>query len=178
MGLIKEFEPEKLVMGILYTDDGLYETVMNRLNDIFGPTDSSTEEYSFSDFSVYYDQEMDGSVRKRFISFQRCVSPDRLADIKILTNDLEAEYAAEGGRRVNLDPCLLSHGRFVMATTKGASFRVPLQKGIYADLSLVYSNGRWNSFFWTYGDVKSVPVEAYLTQVRRIYLEQRKNRFV
>ena len=55
---------------------------------------------------------------------------------------MKDEYAVAGDRKVNIDPCLISHGKFIMATTKGASFRVPIRDGIYADLSLVYSNGQ------------------------------------
>ncbi|MBO4219565.1 MAG: DUF4416 family protein [Clostridia bacterium] len=174
MGSIKSFEPEKLVVGIMYIDEDHFRSVLDVLTPVFGKTDAETEEYSFSDFSGYYDTEMDGSVMKRFVSFERLVDPSALSEIKIRTNSIEDDMSVSGNRRVNIDPCLLSHGRFVMATTKGASFRVPLSGGIYADLSLVYSRGEWKDFFWTYADVKSDRMKAFLSDVRRKYLEQRK----
>jgi len=174
MGKANPFEKEKLVVGVMYTSEEQYEAIMTRLEKEFGPSDSASEEYAFSDFSVYYDREMSGRVLKRFVSFRDLVSPETLPEIKLWSNSVEDEYAVAGDRKVNIDPCLISHGKFTMATTKGASFRIPIRDGIYADLSLVYSNGQWNHFFWTYADVKSEPIEAYLAQVRRIYLEQRK----
>ena len=174
MGKITPFEKEKLVVGVMYTAAAQYEAVRRRLEERFGPADAVTEEYEFSALSVYYDQEMGGRVMKRFVSFRDCVPPEALPEIKRWTNALEEESADGENRRVNIDPCLLSHGKFTMATTKGASFRVPLRDGIYADLSLIYSNGRWNHFFWTYTDVRSEPIEAFLSRVRKIYLEQRK----
>ena len=119
---------------------------------------------------------MDGQVLKRFVSFRDLVDPSRLSQIKLHTNDIESDFAVNGDRRVNIDPCLLSHGKFVMATTKGASFRVPLENGIYADLSLVYAKKQWNEFFWTYFDVKSDMIKSFLLEVRKIYREQRKSK--
>ncbi|MBO4220304.1 MAG: DUF4416 family protein [Clostridia bacterium] len=174
MGSIKSFEPEKLVVGIMYTDEDHFRRVTDLLTSVFGNTDAETEEYSFSDYSGYYDAEMDGRVMKRFVSFERLMDPSALSEIKVKTNSIEDKMSVSGNRRVNIDPCLLSHGRFVMATTKGASFRVPLSEGIYADLSLVYSRGEWTDFFWTYADVRSDRMKAFLSDVRRIYLEQRK----
>ena len=176
MGRIKTFEPEKLVIGIMYTDGDHFRSVTDVLTQHFGKADFETEEYSFSDYSGYYDGEMDGRVMKRFVSFERLVDPSSLSEIKIRTNGIEDDMSVSGNRRVNIDPCLLSHGRFVMATTKGASFRVPLSDGIFADLSLVYSRGEWTDFFWTYADVKSDRMKRFLSDVRRIYLEQRKGR--
>lgn len=174
MGKTESFETEKLVIAIMYTTQMQYEAVLKQLEKQFGPVDCSMEEYSFSAFSTYYNHEMGGHVLKRMLSFQNYVSPDILPEIKNWSNSIENKYAIAGNRIVNIDPCLLSHGRFVMATTKSASFRVPLRDGIYAELSLVYSRGRWIPFFWTYADIRSELVTGFLNRVRRIYLSQRR----
>lgn len=174
MGDIKAYEPEKLVIGVMYTTEEDFQSAMAVLRAEYGEEDTVSEEYSFSDFSHFYDSEMDGSVNKRIISMKELVDPSRLSEIKLRTNDIEAEFSRNGNRYVNLDPCLMSHGKFVMATTKNASFRVPLERGIYADLSLVYARSHWVDFFWTYYDVKSDRVKKYLEKVRSIYLKQRK----
>ncbi len=177
MGEVKTYEREKLVMGIMYTDRRMYDRAAETLCGIYGIIDCTSEEYSFSEFSRFYDIEMNGDVMKRFVSFEKPVDPSLISDIKIQTNSIERDFSHEGRRRVNLDPCMLSHGKFVMATTKSASFRIPLKGGIYADLSLVYSRGDWVDFFWTYFDVKSNKVKKFLKKARNIYLEQRKNGF-
>lgn len=174
MGRIKPFEKVKLVTGIMYTKDEYYERALSRLISLYGDVDSDSGEYYFSSYSVFYDSEMDGRVRKRFLSFKTLVDPERLSEIKIKTNEIEDEFSPAGRRNINIDPCILSHGAFIMATTKGASFRVPLSDGIYGDLSLVYADGRWTHFYWTYSDVKSPDIKSYLGRVRKMYLTQRK----
>lgn len=174
MGIIRTFEPEKLVIGIMYTNPIYYHQTTRRLVKIHGEIDTVSDEYVFSKFSNFYNNEMNGIVLKRFISFHDSLNPADLAKIKLQTNAIEDEFAAGENRIVNIDPCLLSHGKFVMATTKSASFRIPLREGIYADLSLVFARGEWVHFYWTYFDVKSDYIKRYLLEVRKLYLEQRK----
>ena len=160
----------------MYTDDATYDAALEKLVGKFGETDCVSDEYSFSEFSRFYDGEMSGEVRKRLVSFEKTVPPSSLPAIKLFTNGLEDAFAKDGNRTVNLDPCLLGHGKFVMATTKGASFRIPLSNGIYADLALVYARKHWVHFFWTYFDIKSDFVKSFLEKVRELYLEKRKAR--
>ena len=176
MGKASDFEPEQLVVGIMYTDNATYDAALEKLVEKFGETDCVSDEYSFSEFSRFYDGEMNGEVKKRLVSFAETVQPSSLPAIKIFTNSLEDEFASDGGRTVNLDPCLLGHGKFVMATTKNASFRIPLTDGIYADLALVFARKHWENFYWTYFDIKSDFVKSFLEKVRLLYLEKRKAR--
>ena len=173
MGRIMEFELEKLVVGIMYVNQELYVQALSALSDVFGKIDNEMDEYSFSGYSTFYDREMGGHVLKRFVSFERLVNPSALSRIKCWTNEVESRLSNGSSRHVNVDPCILGHGRFVMATTKGASFRVPLQNGIFADISLIYSRNGWHHFFWTYHDVKSDLFKAFLTRVRTLYMQQR-----
>ena len=174
MATPQKFEYETLVIGLIYADEELLETVKTELEALYGEIDSESEKYSFSDFSGYYDGEAGGTVCRQFVSFKAPVDPSRLAEIKLMTNDLELTHEGATGRRVNIDPGLIGHGKYVMATTKNASWRIPLEKGIYAELTLSYARKRWNDFYWTYCDVKSERVKAYLAGVRKIYLAQRK----
>ena len=174
MGVITNFEPEKLVMGIMFVDAEQYMKVQALLQSVYGEIDSTSEVYSFSEYSRYYDREMNGEVFKRFVSFKKLVDPSSLSSIKLLTNRIEADFSTNGYRHVNIDPCLIGHGKFVMATTKNASFRLPHINGIYYDLSLVYARNQWTDFYWTYFDIKSQMIKNYLAKVRRLYLKQRK----
>ena len=141
----------------------------------FGEIDFSCEEFSFSgEFSSYYDEELGGEAKRRILSFERLVDPEMQADIKTFTNSVEAEFSIDGNRKVNLDPGFLSHGRLLLATTKKTGFRIPLKDGIYTELTLFYARGTWQKLPWTYRDYQSERVQAFLTTVRRRYLEQRK----
>ena len=175
MGAIYDFEPEKLIIGVIYNDKDVFDTAMQRLTEKFGEWDFVCEEFSFSnDFSTYYDDELGGEGRRRIYSFERLVDPSEQADIKEFTNELEKEFSVDGNRKINLDPGFINHGRLMLATTKETGFRVPLKRGIYTELTLFYARGGWNKFPWTYRDYQSERVQAFLTTVRKKYLAQRK----
>ena len=176
MGKAEAFEKEKLIIGIIYPTNELYEKIMELLTEKFGAIDFMTEEFSFSEeFSSYYDEEIGGEARRRILSFETLVDPAEQADIKIYTNMVEAEFSKDGKRKINLDPGFISHGRLMLATTKKTGFRVPLSGGIYTELTLFYARGGWQKLPWTYRDYQSKRVQDFLTVVRKKYLEQRKN---
>ncbi len=176
MGAAQEFEREKLIIGIIYHDMAVYEEAVHLLVDEFGEIDDRSEVFSFSrEFSTYYDDEIGGEGTRVIFSFRDLVSPDRQADIKIFTNNLEARFSREGKRLINLDPGFISHGRLMLATTKAAGFRIPLHSGIYTELTLFWAKGEWHKLPWSYRDYQSEKVQNFLTRVRAKYLEQRKS---
>ena len=166
------FEPEKLIIGVIYSDRDVLEKTLELLVREFGEIDAVSEEYSFSDeFSTYYDTELGGKGIRKIYSFKEPVDPSRQAKIKIFTNNIEKSF----NRRINLDPGLISHGRLLLATTKATGFRVALEDGIYSELTLFYARGKWNKLPWTYRDYQTERVQKFLAKVRKIYLEQRKS---
>ena len=175
MGAVYEFEKEKLIIGVIYHDTEILERALKALTDKFGEIESVSEEFSFSEeFSNYYDEEIGGEGFRRIYSFKNTVEPDRQADIKIFTNDLENRLSVNGNRKINLDPGFINHGRLMLATTKQAGFRIPLKDGIYTELTLFYARGGWHKFPWSYRDYQSERVQRFLTEVRKSYLNQRK----
>lgn len=175
MGQIHDFEKEKLVVGVIYHDEEVLNTALIELVREFGDWDMVSEEYSFSKgYSTYYDEELGGEGKRRIYSFERLVDPSLQAEIKEYTNDLERKHSRDGARLINLDPGLMSHGRFMLSTTKNASFRIPLKRGIYTEMTLFYARGAWQKLLWTYMDYQSEAVLSFLEKVRRKYLKQRK----
>ena len=174
MGLAQNFEPEKLILAMLFTDESQADAMQNELIQHFGECDLISNAYCFSEISPYYDNEMDGRVFRKLLSFRECRDPAELAEIKILTNELEQRVAVDGNRRLNLDPGFVSCGRLSLATTKNAGHRIPLHSGIYAELTLFYARNAWHPFPWTYMDFKTTQVQDFLLQVRKIYMQQRK----
>ena len=175
MGQIAEFEKEKLLVGVIFHDEDVLNMALADLKERFGEWDMVSEEYSFSEgYSTYYDTELGGEGRRRIYSFLRLVDPSEQAEIKEFTNEIEKKYSGESGRLVNLDPGLMSHGRFMLSTTKNASFRIPLKRGIYTEMTLFYARGAWRKLLWTYMDYQSDLVLAFLERVRKKYLTQRK----
>ena len=175
MGLAQNFEKEKLIIGFIYNTEENFQKALKIMTEKFGEVDFETEEFSFTEeFSSYYDEELGGEAKRRILSFERLVDPEMQAAIKTFTNSVEAEFSIDGNRKINLDPGFLSHGRLLLATTKKTGFRIPLKDGIYTELTLFYARGTWQKLPWTYRDYQSERVQAFLTTVRRRYLEQRK----
>ena len=175
MGAIYEFEKEKLIVGVIYHEPRVLEEAMARLTSAFGEVEDCSEEFSFSqEFSTYYDGEIGGEGFRRIYSFRECVDPARQAEIKEITNSIERELSVDGNRRINLDPGFINHGRLMLATTKKAGFRIPLEHGIYTELTLFWARGGWQKLPWTYRDYQSERVQKFITAVRKKYLAERK----
>ncbi|MBQ8414610.1 MAG: DUF4416 family protein [Clostridia bacterium] len=178
MGAVYEFEKEKLIIGVIYHEKEILDRAMEILTAEFGEVEAMSEEFSFSgEFSTYYDEEIGGEGLRRIYSFKETVDPSRQADIKLRTNEIEAEFAIDGKRRINLDPGFINHGRLLLATTKETGFRIPLKDGIYTELTLFWARGGWQKLPWTYRDYQSERVQKFITEVRRTYLaDRRKNK--
>jgi hypothetical protein len=158
MGIPSSFSPEKLVVAVLLSGSCAPEAVLQPLTGEFGPADFVSPEVPFT-FTRYYEAEMGAGLRRLFISFRTLVDPSRLSLIKASTNGMEDAWSDAGARRFNLDPGLLSLSRFVLATTKESSHRIPLSNGIYAEVTLIFQAGSFRPLPWTYPDYRS---QAYL----------------
>lgn len=176
MGALHDFEPEKLIVGVIYHDPSVYEAAMKQLVEAFGEIDDMTEEFSFSgEFSTYYDEEIGGEGLRRIYSFKTLVDPTKQAQIKTLTNEMEKGFSTPDGKRlINIDPGFVNTGRVMLATTKMIGFRIPLSDGICTEMTLFWARGAWHSLPWTYRDYQSEKVQNFLTRVRKTYLKQRK----
>jgi hypothetical protein len=173
MGQIGAFTPWKLVMGLLFSGGLQPPSLKGRLEAEFGPIDFESSVLPFT-FTGYYQNEMGEAIFRRFISFGKLVRPENLADIKILTNAIEGEYLSASGRQVNLDPGLLSLSRFILATTKDNSHRIPLQKGIYAELTLQFAKKDFQVLPWTYPDYATREYRDILKKIRDIFKDNLK----
>ncbi len=129
MGAIEPFAKTKLIMGVLSTLPEKKDELRRILVEEFGPIDYESREFDFT-FTDYYVPEMGSGIKRFFYSFVNLVNPDQLPGIKIRTNELEERFAADGNRKINLDPGLLSLSSLILATTKNNVHRIPLPKGI------------------------------------------------
>jgi hypothetical protein len=175
VGQVRPFAPEKLVTGILISRPKLRVSLLEQLRRSFGEIDYTSEELPFS-YTRYYDREMGTPITRFFVSFAPLLDPGTLAQIKIRTNLLEDGFREAGSRRVNIDPGLLSYSRFLLASSKNGSHRVPLCGGIYAEVTLVYEKDAYRPLEWTYPDYCSPEYLRILAEVRRLYKMQLSER--
>jgi hypothetical protein len=176
MGIASPFEPERLVFALLYSPGVDLASLRAEFEERLGPVDFEGPEISFA-WTNYYAAEMGDDLRRGFYSFGRLVDPAELADLKRWTNDIEERASAGGKRRVNIDPGLLSLGRFSLATTKERAHRIPLARGIYAELTLIFERGEWRPLPWTYADWRSPEYRAILSELRERYRLERRAAF-
>ncbi len=117
---------------------------------------------------------MGGPLYRRMLVFTALIQQSDLADVKHQTNAIEDLYAPNGRRAVNIDPGYLLRERFVLATGKNYSHRIFIGRDIYADLTLVYRNGAFQTLEWTYPDYADSRMRQFLKLVRKKYIDDLK----
>ncbi len=168
----KEFAPVKLICGVIYKEDALYEEVRRRLEAEWGRADSESEPFPF-DLTDYYEAEMGPGLFRRFMSFGTLIAPESLPEKKLRSIEIEESLRREHGapgRQVNIDPGYLTASALIMATAKDFAHRVPLGLGIYAHLEFLFTKTGVKTLEWTYPDLRREPPQAYLRSVREILL--------
>lgn len=169
MGEVRNFVPSRLVMGVLSSDEGAHPELFTLLEEQFGPILEMSEAAPFT-FTDYYDQEMGSQPQRFFLVFEDLYEPSLLAEAKVITNALERRFSKEGQRFINLDPGLLSAANLILATTKNRPHRIPLSKGIYAEVTLYYEKAQFNALPWTYADYRSEAFRLLFKRYRSEYL--------
>jgi hypothetical protein len=150
----------------------------SQLERIWGPVALVSDPFVFNQ-TTYYQATMGADLRKQFFAFRDLVSPDCLPTAKLQTNALERELGASGAypeaRPLNLDPGLLTLGKFLLATTKDQSHRIYLRDGIFAEVTLRYTAGAWEPWPWTYADYREAGVRTFLQEAREYCRRQRRH---
>jgi hypothetical protein len=161
----------KLICSIFSPEEGLIESVIARLEEMFGPVDWKSPGLFF-DRTRYYEREMGWPLFRRFVSFRDLVRPESIVEVKIHTNELEKAFVREGKRTANIDPGYICMERLVLATGKNYTHRIYLSKGIYADLTLVFQKGSFRPLAWTYCDYAADELISQFNKVREKYKVQ------
>jgi hypothetical protein len=162
-------------VGLINREAGAAASCWRELEDRCGPLDFLSPVRPF-DYTAYYEKEMGAPLFRRWGTFGRLLAPDGLAAMKLLTNGMEDRRRIAGKRTVNLDPGLLSAERLVLATGKDYSHRIYLGRGIFGDLTLIYSQGSFQPLPWTYPDYRDPDTVALFNILRERYLLQLRHK--
>ena len=198
MGEIKSFDFYKLIIGVLTTVGFRKDEILESLSKKFGEIDFVSHFLDFN-YTNYYNSEMGDNIKRFFVSFKELIDPSALADIKIRTNELEklfvegtfsqpawrsrnsecsvgqsvhsAEISSGGleARKVNFDPGILNQSRLILASTKDNAHRMPLYKGIFGEITLLFQKQGIQTFPWTFKDFRSPEYAEILLELRSIY---------
>jgi len=169
-----EVKPVKLICAAMFSPAADLQSAIADLEKLFGKIDYKSPVYDFT-FTDYYKVEMGVGLMKQFLSFEKMIMPDQLADIKNSTIKIEADYSINGKRTVNLDPGYLEESKLVLASTKNFSHRIYLRDGIWAELTLSYAGGKFVPHHWTYPDYQTELAYDFLRKTREIYIKQLKS---
>lgn len=169
MSIPQEPKPAKLVIGFFLNNKQLLEPIAKELSARFGSADIISSWMPF-DYTSYYEREMGAPLFRRLFAFEKLIQQRTLAQIKVNTNRMEQHYSRDGKRSVNIDPGYLVQERFVLASGKNYSHRIYLSEGIYADLTLIYHQGRFQQLAWTYPDYADRPMLRVLERIRQKYV--------
>lgn len=176
MGKIRLVDPVNLVIFMFSSQiDYWFEQVFPELVREFGPIDYVSSTLDFEKYTLYYNEEMGAGIVGKLLSFERLIHPSMLSMIKVKTNEIEEKFSIDGNRRFNLDPGYIHHMQFVLATTKMWPHRIYIGNGIYAEPTLMFINGRWKDYDFTYPNYKEDIYKEELSKIRKLYLEKRKN---
>lgn len=171
MGLAREARPVKLIVGMIAPREELFVAARRELTAAYGQVDHTSPIWPF-DFTAYYIQEFGENLLRQFLSFVELIDPARLAEVKAYTNALEQEHSLQGRRQINLDPGYVDLSKLVLATTKNHQHRIYLGQGIYAEVTLRYTNKSFRPWQWTYPDYRTDHYVQFFNQVRETLLQQ------
>jgi len=151
MGMEREIA--LLFTGLIF-QKGFGEKVIQRLSPDFGKVLLESDVIPF-DFTDYYTKEMGERLLRQWLLFDCSIETDMIADIKKQTILLEKGFSFDGKRRINIDPGYVTLSKVVLPTTKDFSHRIYLRDNIFAEVTLIYFKGKWQSLQWTYMDYRT-----------------------
>lgn len=158
-------EGGKLFFALMYKYKGVFEKAVEYLKDDFGAILSSSAEYDFN-FTDYYTEEFGSDLKKILIVFDKIINKVDLAEIKIISSQVEDEFCDDSNRRViNIDPGYFNGKGVVLASFKGKDFKDGIGGDVFAHKVLDFDNGTIKDFFHTFPDFKSSIVKDFFIKL-------------
>ncbi|MCX7917883.1 MAG: DUF4416 family protein [bacterium] len=171
MGKIKDVYPVKIFCGLIYNNENILNEVKNSLKERWGEIDICEGPFEFN-FTDYYEEEIGKNLKRKFISFERLYLPEEVYEWKIFTNKIEEKFSEADKRKINIDPGYIDNSKVILLSTKDYYHRIYLGKGIFAEVTLYYSKGRYNFLNWTYPDYRSENYIKFFLKMRGKYRKQ------
>jgi len=166
--------PVNLIIGVLTARKEALAAVIPVLEQHFGGVDCQAGPFPFS-VTDYYNRELGIPVQRYFFSFERLIGPADLVAIKHACSEIEDLFRQTGDRRVNLDPGYMDYYKIVLASFKVGGYKIYLGQGVYADMTLMYTRGRFIPFDWGFPDFKAGTYNQLFLKIRTLYKKKLKN---
>ena len=163
-----------LFTGLIF-QKGFEGEIIARLSSEFGGATLKSEIIPF-DFTDYYEREMGKNLLREWVLFDGPIKPENIADIKHKTILIEKEVSLKGKRRVNIDPGYFTLSKVVLPTTKDCAHRIYLRDNIFAEITLIYLKGKWQSLQWTYRDYCTEVAFDFFKKCREYILTRKREK--
>lgn len=177
MAEIKLPGPVKLITGILASDQAALALAREKIVSLWGEADIYSGELPFK-YSEYYRKEAGENILRAFLSFSKPFEREELIEKKLQSNELEEELAAELGnglsRPVNIDPGYLAPEKLVLASCKNFAHRIYLGRGVFAEVTLLYRGGKFDTLEWTFPDYGCGDYFPFFYKVREKLMAERE----
>jgi hypothetical protein len=155
----------KWIMAVLGPSPRPPEALFRALERAFGPLDHRGEFLPF-DVTGYYAPEFGPDLSRGWVSFRGLDGPERLPALKRKAAETEREWAVSGRRTWNLDVGYMDADKVVLASFKRGPCKLYLGDGVYADLLLKYSRGRFEPLPWAFADLRDGRYGRQLLTIR------------
>jgi hypothetical protein len=181
----------KRIIALLGPDPRPGSDLCEALERIFGPVEYKGEPHPF-DVTEYYRDEFGPRLHRSLWCFRGVDGPERLPDLKHAAAGLErlwsqprdpgpgSEIGGEPrrtGRKYNLDIGYMDPDKVVLASFKPGPCKLYLRDGVYADLLLKYSQGRFDPMPWAFSDFQDGRYQKSLLVIReKLKSDLRKDR--
>jgi hypothetical protein len=161
----------RLVVSIIYNSMDALADALEKLEKQFGRVQCETMEIAYT--GKQYAEEMGEELQRRLYSFAKEIERDRLPDIKAACAKIEKQFGDMVDdypfRTVNIDPGIMTPENVVMASHREFNHRIYLGQGVFAELALVFSRGRFVRLPWTDPDFCEGEAIEFFLRVRESF---------
>jgi len=175
MGDVIRQRPVLLIAAVFSRHAEALAWARERFSAAWGPVALASDEFEHRE-TTYYEKSMGPDLRKIFLAGERLIDPGTLPELKLAANRWEEEYRDTHShaevRPLNIDPGYLTEAKLVLASTKDRDHRLYLAQGIFAEVTLHYARGGWQSRPWTYPDYQRADYHAFFTRCRECLRER------
>lgn len=172
MARIQKPPPGRLIISFIYSSMDALADSLEALEKRFGRVQFETIEIVCAAPEMYVEEMGDNLVRRIF-SFERMIDRDNLVEIKKTCHKIEVKFADQINdyhfRAVNLDPGILTTDNLVMASHRDQRQRIYLSDGIFAEVTLVHSQGCFMRLPWTPPDYCNDEAADFFERVRETF---------
>lgn len=175
MGDVVKQRPVLLIAAVFSRHEEALAWARQRFEEAWGKAVLVSDLFEHRE-TTYYEASMGPDLQKMFLVSERLIDPGELPALKLASNAWEEEYWGLGqhaeARPLNIDPGYLTEAKLVLASTKDRDHRLYLADGIFAEVTLHFARGGWQTRPWTYPDYQRADYHAFFTECRK-YLRGR-----